>query len=153
MSFERVKDILVSRGYEGEFLKHDVAHTCYDTAGYLSVPVGSIAKTMVIKGKTTPMMLIMAGDAKIDNAKFKAVFGYRPSFMPTQDAEELTGFKSGGVSPFGSQADLPIYIDNSLKIYETVYPACGTQTDSIAVSPQMLHQLAKAKGWVSVTKE
>lgn len=152
MSFQSVKELVLSRGYQNEFLQHDVAHTCYDTASYLNVEVGSIAKTMVIKGKEKPILLVIAGDAKIDNAKFKAIFNFRPSFMGTQEAESLTGFVSGGVCPFGSRTHLPIYLDISLKKYDVVYPACGSQTDSLIMTCDELFTLAQANKWVDVAK-
>lgn len=153
MSFESVKELVLSRGYQNQFLSHGVAHTCYDTAGYLEVEVGSIAKTMVIKGKETPVLLVIAGDAKIDNAKYKAMFGYRPSFMPTEDAQALTGFVSGGVCPFITNSNLLIYMDVSLKQYDLVYPACGSQTESLVLSANDLFSLAQAKQWIDVSKK
>lgn len=149
---EQVKNILMQRGYTGQYISHDIAMTCYDTSQYLGVDVGSIAKSMLIRHNTRPIMLVMAGDARIDNAKFKAQFSFRPTFMSSDDVELLTGFKSGGVSPFLEGDIVDIYIDNSLKKYRDLFPACGSQTSSIKISFDQLVDLSKAKAVVDVTK-
>jgi prolyl-tRNA editing enzyme YbaK/EbsC (Cys-tRNA(Pro) deacylase) len=99
------------------------------------------------------MLIVAAGDVKIDNAKFKQVFGFKARMLTPDEVRELTGHEIGGVCPFGIKPGVKVYLDESLRRFETFYPACGSGNSAIQLSCAELETLAESKQWVDVCKE
>lgn len=143
--FNREKDILV---YE------EKSATVEQAAAVLNVLPARIAKTLSFKDKEgNAFLVVTAGDAKIDNKKFKATFGVKAKMLTTEEVEHFTGHRVGGVCPFGLAHDLPVYLDASLKRFTTVFPACGNDSSAIELTCDELFEFSYAKGWIDVGKD
>jgi prolyl-tRNA editing enzyme YbaK/EbsC (Cys-tRNA(Pro) deacylase) len=118
-------------------------------ADALGVEPGRIAKTLAIRVGDQAFLVVARGDARLDNQKTKAAFGGRPRLLGPEETLELTGHPVGGVCPFGLANPLPIYCDVSLKAYDEVFPAAGSLTSSVRLSPDRLVELV-ARGWVDL---
>ena len=113
---------------------------------------GRIAKTLSFMAGEEPVFVVAAGDQKIDNSKYKKQFGTKAKMMTAEQLESIAGLHFGGVCPFGLPENVPVYLDESLKAWDVVYPAAGTEASAVRVTPQELEVFSKAKGWVDVTK-
>lgn len=98
------------------------------------------------------ILIVAAGDAKIDNAKYKALFGTKAKMLAKEDVEDKIGHDVGGVCPFGVNEDVDIYLDESLKRFTTVFPACGSSNSAIEVTISELETYTPYKEWVDVCK-
>lgn len=116
----------------------------------LNCEPGRIAKTLSFYGKEGVILVVAAGNAKIDNKKFKGNFGLKAKMLSPEDAESLVGHAVGGVCPFGVNPGVEVYLDNSLKNFGTVYPACGSSNSAIELTPDELEKYSGAKAWVDV---
>jgi prolyl-tRNA editing enzyme YbaK/EbsC (Cys-tRNA(Pro) deacylase) len=117
----------------------------------LGVEPGRIAKTLAVRVGEQVLLLVTRGDARLDNQKCKAAFGGRPRMLGPEETLALTGHPVGGVCPFGLAAPLPVYCDVSLRAFDLVYPAAGSLTSSVEVSPERLAALV-ARGWVDACR-
>ncbi|MEX1377275.1 MAG: YbaK/EbsC family protein [Eubacteriales bacterium] len=108
------------------------------------VTPNEIAKTLAFVQKDKNILLVTVGGARIDNQKYKAVFGEKAKMMNLEDVEEITGHPVGGVCPFGLKTPMEIYLDVSIFSYDYVYPAAGSQTSSIKIAPDELLQITSA---------
>ena len=122
--------------------------TVDEAARALGVEPARIAKTLAVRAGET-FLLVTRGDARLDNAKAKARFGARPRMLGAEETLALTGHPVGGVCPFGLATALPVYLDVSLRGFDLVYPAAGSLTSSVQVSPERLAGLV-ASGWVDL---
>lgn len=113
---------------------------------------GRIAKTLSFMAGDEPVFIVAAGDQRIDNHKYKERFGTKAKMMSAEILEELTGLHFGGVCPFGLPDSVPVYLDESLRAWDIVYPAAGTESSAVRVTPDELAIFSRAKGWVDVTK-
>lgn len=153
-SFERVKRYLDNFGLADEVcvMKEDTA-TVATAAKALGVEESRIAKSLSFK---TPeggcLLIVAAGDAKVDNRRFKAQFGFKASMPKGDEVEELTGHAIGGVCPFALKKSVQVYLDTSLKRFETVFPACGSANSMIPISPARLKEVTNVSGIVDVCK-
>lgn len=111
-----------------------------------------IAKTLSFFIQEQPIVIVAAGDAKIDNKPFKQFFGVKARMMPASEVERVIGHAIGGVCPFGIHENVAIYLDESLKRFETVFPACGTSNSAIEVSIDELHTFCHEPTWINVCK-
>lgn len=112
-----------------------------------------IAKTLSFRGDEEKAILIVAaGDAKIDNKKFRQTFGFKARMLNPDEVLEQTGHAIGGVCPFGLANDLDVYLDVSMKRFHTLFPACGSSNSAIELAIDELFQYSFAKGWVDVCK-
>lgn len=111
-----------------------------------------IAKTLSFMADGKPLLIVLAGDARVDNAKYKHLFGCKARMMTAQELEDCTGLHFGGVCPFGIPKEVTIYLDDSLKRFTTVYPACGTASSAIEVTLEELERFSGAAGWIDVSK-
>lgn len=111
-----------------------------------------IAKTLSFEAEDGCILIVAAGDAKVNNGKFKARFGKKPRMLPPDQVEEKTGHGVGGVCPFGVKEGVQVYLDDSLKRFETVFPACGSSNSAIEVTLPELEQFSEALGWVDVCR-
>jgi len=113
---------------------------------------GRIAKTLSFLVSDQVILLVTAGDVRIDNARYKAQFGTKAKMVRAEDAEHLIGHAVGGVCPFGVKPGIAVYLDVSLQKYPTVYPACGDSHSAIELSCEELERCSESKGWVDVCK-
>ena len=126
--------------------------TVAEAAETLGVEPGQIAKTLSVRLGEAVVLIVTRGDARLDNRKTKDQFGVRPRMLGHEETEQLTGHQVGGVCPFGLRTDLPVYCDVSLKPFETVFPAAGSRTASVEITPERLAQLTNAR-WVDVCQQ
>jgi prolyl-tRNA editing enzyme YbaK/EbsC (Cys-tRNA(Pro) deacylase) len=118
----------------------------------IGVTPGEIAKTLSLLTKEGPMLIIAEGTARVDNRKYKDTFHQKARMIPGDRVEELVGHAPGGVCPFGIKAGLPVYMDESLRKYEIVYPAAGNDHSAVKLTVKELEDLSGAMGWVDVCK-
>ena len=154
MSVSHVRDYLAQFGAQDRVLEFDVSSaTVALAAEALGCEPGRIAKTLSFMAGEQPMLIVFAGDARIDNRKYKDRFGCKAKMMTAEEIESLTGLHFGGVCPFGIPETVDVYLDVSLKRFDPVYPACGSSNSAIQVSLEELETFSRAKGWVDVGKE
>nr|WP_047166516.1 YbaK/EbsC family protein [Sphingomonas sp. Y57] len=150
MSLESVRAFLAAHAPDVAIIDQGASTaTVIEAAETLGVLPGQIAKTLSIRVGETVMLVVARGDARLDNRKTKDMLGGRPRMLGAEEVEALTGHPVGGVCPFGLASPLPIYCDISLKDFETVYPAAGSRTASVRLTPDRLAALTGAT-WVDV---
>lgn len=125
--------------------------TVDEAAAALGVEPARIAKTLAVRAGEQVLLLVTRGDARLDNQKAKLEFGARPRMLGPEETLAVTGHAVGGVCPFGLATPLPVYIDRSLQPFDLVYPAGGTLTSSVEVTPQRLFDLVGAR-WVDACR-
>ena len=153
MSVAHVRDYLTQFGAQDRILEFDVSSaTVALAAEALRCEPGRIAKTLSFMAGEQPMLIVFAGDARIDNRKYKDRFGVKARMMTAEEIERLTGLQFGGVCPFGIPETIEIYLDESLKRFDPVYPACGSGNSAIEVTLDELERFSRARGWVDVGK-
>ncbi|MBP3591207.1 MAG: YbaK/EbsC family protein [Clostridia bacterium] len=153
-AIDRVREYLAPHGLADGVMEFTVSSA---TVALAAVALGTeeerIAKTLSFHMKDGGVALIvMAGDAKIDNHKYKAQFAIKAKMLSFEEVEPLTGFPVGGVCPFAPKEGVKIYLDASLRRFETVYPACGTPASAIKITPDRLSQVCTGCEWIDVTK-
>ena len=111
-----------------------------------------IAKTMSFIIEDKPLLIVVAGDSKIDKSKYKAEFHTKAKMIPFDKVEELIGHAAGGVCPFGINDNVKVYLDNSLKRFKTIYPACGSSNSAIKLSLEELEKITNYIKWIDVCK-
>lgn len=154
MSVQRVRDFFSSQGVEARILEFDVSSATVALAAEAVGTIGArIAKTLSFQQEEGCLLVVTAGDAKIDNAKYKAQFHKKAKMLSPEAALSMTGYAVGGVCPFALDASIPVYLDVSLRRFETVFPACGTSNSAVELSPEALYALSSARAWVDVCKD
>lgn len=128
---------------------HASTATVADAAAALGVEPGRIAKTLCIRVNDEVLLLVARGDARLDNGKCKAAFGGRPRMLGHEETLAATGHPVGGVTPLGLKEPLPVYCDISLRSFDVIYPAGGTRTSSVELTPWRLAELTGGR-WVDV---
>lgn len=127
MSIEKVKAYFKNYGMENRVQELDMSSATVElAASALGCEPCRIAKTLSFKVDESPVLIVAAGDARIDNPKYKAQFGKKAKMLTPQEAETLVGHAVGGVCPFAVNDGVTVYLDESLKRFETVFPACGS---------------------------
>lgn len=111
-----------------------------------------IAKTLSFMVEQKPILIVVSGDAKIDNPKYKAQFGTKATMLKPDQAVELIGLEVGGICPFAIKDGVTVYLDKSLQRFETVYPACGSSNSVLELSIQELKQHSNSIAWIDVCK-
>ena len=153
MTIEQIKDYLKECGLLDRVYEFDVSSATVELAAQaLGCEPCLIAKTMSFLVDGHPVLVVLAGDARVDNAKFKATFHSKAKMLSHEQVAELTGFPVGGVCPFLAPEGTDVYLDESLKRFEVVYPAAGTRNSAVKVTIAELEKAAKPKGWVDVGK-
>lgn len=154
MSIEKVKAYFEGEGMLSRVLEFPVSSATVELA---AVAVGCeparIAKTLSFLVKGQPILIVAAGDAKIDNARYKAVFHTKAKMLSPDEAACLVGHAVGGVCPFAVNEGVTVYLDESLKRFETVFPACGSSNSAIELTIQELEKHSRLQGWVNVCKD
>jgi len=125
--------------------------TVNTAAEALNVSPGRIAKTLAVRAGDHLFLLVARGDARLDNRKCKDEFGARPRMLGADETLELTGHPVGGVCPFGLKTPLPVYLDVSLRAFDTVYPAGGSLNTSVEIATERLFELV-AERWVDLCR-
>lgn len=153
MSLERVKEYLKEFGAEDRVLEFPVSSATVELAAQAVGCEGKqIAKTLSFELPQGSLLIVAAGDAKVDNHKFKETFGVKAKMLPPDQVEEKIGHRVGGVCPFGINPGVRVCLDASLKRFETVYPACGSANSAIRVTLPELETFARTRDWVDVCK-
>ena len=153
MSIETARAYLRTRGMEDRVREFTVSSATVELAAQaLGVDGARIAKSLSFRQGEGCILVLAAGDARVDNKKFKARFGMKPSMLHAEEVEPLTGHPVGGVCPFGRRAGVPVYLDESLRRFETVFPACGSAASAIELTMDELYALSEAEAWVDVCK-
>jgi prolyl-tRNA editing enzyme YbaK/EbsC (Cys-tRNA(Pro) deacylase)/RimJ/RimL family protein N-acetyltransferase len=154
MAIERVKDYFRALGMESRVWEFDTSSATVELAAQtLGVRPARIAKTLSFALGEGCVLLVAAGDARIDNRKYKDQFQTKASMLAHEDVERLTGSAVGGVCPFALPQAAPVYLDVSLKRFSTVFPACGSDNSAMELSCDELFRYSHAKGWVDVCKD
>ena len=152
MSIERVKKQFKEEGLPLEVIEMDTSTATVElAAAALGVEPARIAKTMAFRLKERDILLLAKGDVKVDNKKFKGYFKEKAKFIALEDLEEATGHPAGGVCPFGLIKPLDIYLDESLKVFDYVFPAGGGANTAVKINVDYLAEVTKGT-WVDVCK-
>ncbi|MBW8744841.1 MAG: YbaK/EbsC family protein [Sphingomonas sp.] len=125
--------------------------TVLEAADALGVAPGQIAKTLALRIHGGIVLLVTRGDTRLDNQKTKAAFGARPRMLDADETFAVTGHRVGGVCPFGLATPLPVYCDESLKVFDAVYPAAGSLNSSIRIAPSRLAYLVGG-AWIDICR-
>ena len=153
MSIEKAREHLRRFGMEDKVIEFTVSSATVElAAAALGVEGARIAKTLSFKKGDGCVLVVAAGDAKVDNRKFKDAFGCKAKMLSPDEVLSLVGHPVGGVCPFGINPGVPVYLDESLRRFEIVYPACGSANSAIPVTPEELFRVSGAVGWVDVCK-
>ncbi len=118
----------------------------------MSIEIVRIAKTLSFKVGEDPILIVAAGDAKIDNRKYKDKFGKKAVMLSQEEVAEKIGHAVGGVCPFGIPDTVSVYLDESMKRFETVFPAAGSSNSAIELNMEELMRYSRAKEWIDVCK-
>ncbi len=154
MSLEAARQYLKEFGKENDILEFPVSSATVELAAQaLHTEKGRIAKTISFKNKEgQALLIVMAGDWKIDNAKYKQEFGCKACMLTAEELDEKVGHQIGGVCPFGVKDGVRIFLDVSLQAYDVIYPACGSANSAIRLTPKELEQISRCEKWVDVGK-
>ena len=154
MSVDSVKQYLSQFGLDSRVLEFDVSSATVELAAAALGTDGSrIAKSITLYDKENKcLMLITAGDVKIDNAKFKARFGFKARMMSHEDALAATGHAVGGICPFALPDGVTVYLDVSMKRFDTIYPAAGSSSSAVRLSCDELAIASRALEWIDVCR-
>ena len=153
MSIEKVKEYFKTFGIENRILEFDVSSATVELAAQaLGCEGCRIAKTISFMVDGGAVLIVCAGDAKIDNAKYKAYFGTKAKMLSYEEASELIGHAVGGICPFATNEGVKIYLNESLKRFETVFPACGSSNSAIELTISELEKYSSYLAWIDVCK-
>ena len=153
MSIEKVRTYFARYGMEDRILEFPVSSATVELAAEaLHCEPCRIAKTLSFLVGEDPILIVAAGDAKIDNHKYKAQFGTKAKMLTPEQAETRIGHAVGGVCPFGIEPGVKEYLDVSLKRYQSVFPACGSSNSAIELTIPELEQYSGYTAWVDVCK-
>lgn len=154
MSIEKVRDYFSRFGIESRIREFDVSSATVPLAAKaLGCEEARIAKTLSFMAGEHPIVIVMAGDARIENKKYKAAFATKAKMLSFEEAANLVGHAVGGVCPFAVNEGVRVFLDESLKRFETVFPACGSSNSAIELTISELEKYASQPvGWVDVTK-
>ncbi|MGN0561262.1 MAG: YbaK/EbsC family protein [Candidatus Fimenecus sp.] len=153
MSIERVREYFAQYNIQDRIQEFAVSSATVELAAEaLHTDAKRIAKTLSFMVEDKPVLIVAAGDAKIDNPKFKAQFHTKAKMLGFDEVEPLVGHAVGGVCPFGVRDGVEVYLDISLKRFETVFPACGSANSAIELSIPELEQYSGFASWIDVCK-
>ena len=153
MAIEKVKEYFEQFGIADRVREFDVSSATVQLAAQaLNCEPCRIAKTLSFMVNGRAVLIVAAGDAKIDNPKYKAKFGTKAKMLSPEEAETLVGHAIGGVCPFAVNNGVMIYLDESLKRFETVFPACGSSNSAIELTIEELEEYSNYKSWINVCK-
>jgi len=154
MAIEKVKEYLKQWNRDKDVVELQVSTaTVILAAEALKVIPARIAKSITLRNnKGGGMLIVASGDIRVDNKKFKTQFGFPPKMLTADEALKATGFAVGGICPFALPDDLDIYLDESIKRFDSVFPACGSANSMIEVTIDELVEYSRSRGWVDIGK-
>ena len=153
MSIEKVRDYFAAHGMAARVMEFTVSSATVElAAAALSCEPSRIAKTLSFLVDGAPILIVAAGDAKVDNPRYKAKFATKAKMLTPDEAVALIGHAVGGVCPFATNEGVKVYLDVSLKRFETVFPACGSSNSAIELTLPELEEHSSAIEWVDVCK-
>ena len=153
MSIERVRAYFRQLGREQDILEFPVSSATVELAAQaVGCEPGRIAKTMSFLVDGRAVLILLAGDVKIDNRKYKDTFHTKAAMLKPEELEQLVGHPIGGVCPFDVKEGVEVYLDQSLKRFDIVYPAAGSPSSAVELNLEELWQSSRAKDWVDVSK-
>ncbi len=154
MSLKNVREYLKQYKLDNQILEFPVSSaTVKEAAEAIGCREANIAKTMSFLVEEQPIVIVVAGDRKIDNAKYKQEFHKKAKMVPFEQVEEIIGHEVGGVCPFAVNKGVEVYLDESLKEFEHVYPACGSHNSAIKLTIKQLEETTNYKKWIDVCKK
>ena len=153
MSVEKVREYLKAYGVEDRMQEFEVSSATVELAAQaVGVEGARIAKTLSFKVHEDPILIVAAGDAKVDNSKYKAMFHTKAKMLTAEQVSEFTGHAIGGVCPFANPEGVRTYLDVSLKRFDTVFPAAGSSNSAIELTCDELEEYSHCLGWIDVCK-
>lgn len=153
MAIELVREYLKQWNVEDRIKEFEVSSATVELAAMaLSCEPERIAKTMSFKVDDKAILIVTAGDVKIDNAKYKAKFQTKAKMLAPDEVESLVGHAIGGVCPFAVKEGVKVYLDQSLQRFDMVYPACGSSNSAIGLTIEELEQFSSYVEWIDVCK-
>lgn len=154
MSITQVKEYLKDFGLLDRVKEFSQSSATVELAAEAAgVEPQRIAKTLSFRDGDGCVLLVAAGDARVDNKKFRDAFGFKAKMLSPEEALELTGHPVGGVCPFAVGPRAKVYLDESLKRFETVLPAAGNDQSAVVLTPEELYEASRAVGWVDACKD
>lgn len=154
MGITKVKEFFEKYGIEDRVLEFEVSSATVELAAQAAgCEPCRIAKSLTFMVNDKPIMIVAAGDVKIDNSKYKEKFGTKAKMLTPEQVETLIGFSIGGVTPFAINDGVTVYLDESLKRFETVFPACGSSNSAIELTINELEKYSSYTQWINVCKE
>ena len=153
MAIVKVTEYFKNYGMEDRILEFEESSATVElAAAALGCEPCRIAKTLSFMVNGSPILIAAAGDARIDNPKYKAQFGTKAKMLTPEEAETLVGHAVGGVCPFAVNDGVTVYLDESLKRFETVFPACGSSNSAIELTIDELERYSAFSAWIDVCK-
>lgn len=153
MEIEVVKEYFKKFGLESRIQEFEVSSATVELAAKaLGVEPARIAKTLSFKSEDGAILIVAAGDVKVDNAKYKQEFGMKAKMLTPEEVIQYVGHAVGGVCPFGISNEVSVYLDESMKRFETMFPAAGSSNSAIELTLEELFQYSNAIKWVDVCK-
>lgn len=154
MAIENVKEYFGKYNMGDRVLEFTMSSATVElAAAALNCEPKRIAKTLSFLVEGQPILIVTAGDGKIDNAKYKAEFKTKAKMLSPEEAVNLIGHAVGGICPFAVKEGVVVYLDESLKRFETVFPACGSSNSAIELNLEELQQYSNYQAWVDVCKD
>lgn len=154
MAIEKVKEFFGKQGLEDRIQEFDVSSATVELAAEaLHCEPCRIAKTLSFMVDGNPILIVAAGDTKIDNPKYKAQFGTKAKMLTPDEVQTMIGHAVGGVCPFAVNDGVTVYLDKSLKRFQTVFPACGSSNSAIELTIEELERFSAYTAWIDVCKE
>lgn len=154
MAIDKVRAYFLAIGMEDRVMEFEVSSATVELAAQaLSCEPGRIAKTLSFRVGEKAVLVVAAGDARIDNPKFKAFFGVKAKMLSHEEAESVIGHAVGGVCPFAVNEGVEVYLDESMKRFPTIFPACGSSNSAIEMTMDELEQHSGSVAWIDVCKD
>ncbi|MBC8062808.1 MAG: YbaK/EbsC family protein [Clostridiaceae bacterium] len=153
MAIDIVKDYLKRWGRDVDIIELETSSATVELAAKaLGVDAARIAKTISFKANNGAILIVAAGDAKTDNSKFKVEFGIKAKMLTPDEALQYIGHSVGGVCPFGVKENVAVFLDISLRRFNTIFPACGSSNSAIELTCEEIDEYSLNKKWVDVCK-
>ncbi|MGN1372302.1 MAG: YbaK/EbsC family protein [Candidatus Coprovivens sp.] len=154
MSLNKVKEYFKKYNIDNRIIELPTSSaTVKEAAESLNTEECRIAKTLSFLVDSKPILIVTSGDTKIDNTKYKSIFHTKAKMIPAEDVEKLIGHNIGGVCPFAINEGITVYLDESLKRFETIYPACGSSNSAIELTIEELEKYSNYTSWIDVCKQ
>ena len=153
MSIEKVRNYLKQFNKDKDILEMDESTATVElAANALGTEEARIAKSLSFYNGDGAMVIVVAGDVKIDNKKFKECFGFKARMLAPEDTVKYTGHAIGGVCPFALPENVKVFLDESMKRFKTMFPACGSSNSAIELTLDELEKISKSNAWIDVCK-